>query len=83
MPQKQGELARGGMLSKNIHPKGRAALTASSLCAGGGPAQPSRVICQRKIRTPVRHPTEEPKKPMQSSTCLTLSSLVGSLVSSA
>lgn len=73
---------RGEALSKNIHPKGRAALTASSLCAGGGPAETSRVICQRKISKPMRHPTEEPKKPMQSSTRRTLSSL-GSLVCSA
>lgn len=71
------------MLSKNIHPTGRAAPAASGLGAGGGPAEESRVICQRKINKPVRHPTEEPKKPMLGSTCVTLSSLVGILVSSA
>lgn len=65
---------------KNIHSKRRAALTASSVCAGGGPAEASRVIYQQKIIKPVRHPAEEPKKSMQSSACLTVSSPVGSLV---
>ena len=46
--------------AKGIYiPKGTAALTASSLYAGGGPAKPNRIIQQRKINKPVRHLTEE------------------------